>query len=187
MRIELPGVMKGRRNFVLSAVLPAVLLLGLSCFPKSVSALQLTVLQSRLLGLPNRFVVKVEDFESDGLLTPSSVKTLVESTLAKKGIKLAADPSTPPLAHVIVNIRQEMPPDGYGVTYFIDLNIFNDTVINTTYKLRKGTIWMMGSYKVTPGRDFPKNVEARIVKLIEYFVEDYFTANPFLGGQRGGK
>jgi len=46
---------------------------------------------------------------------------------------------------------------------------------------------MMGSYKVTPGRDFPKSVEARIVKLVEYFLDDYFTANPFLGGQRGGE
>lgn len=143
------------------------------------AAQRLTVLQSRLLGLPNHFIVKVEDFKPDGLLTPKSVKTFVETQLMKHGINLVKDTNKPPLAKIIVTIKQKSDKDRKDQVYLIDLNIYNLTVIKTRYKLRKGTIWMMGSLRVVPGKDFPRDVEKKIGKLVKYFVNDYYKANPY--------
>jgi len=149
-------------------------------FPNYAEAIKnLTVLQSRLVGLPNRFTVEVPNFKPDGMLTSKSVKVMVENELAIKRLSVV-DSDEPPLAKIIINVRQNPVHDvDRDYLYYLDVNVYNLTVINTTYKLRKGTIWMFGSTEVTPGEQFPKDVERAIKRIVAYFISDYFAANPY--------
>ncbi len=149
----------------------------------SPSASALTLLQENLIDVPNRFAVSIADFAADGEFTPQSVRNLVEKQLVTAGFKLVSEESAPPLATVQVTIvRRDDPAE--GKVYMLDLNVFNVSVINTVYRLRKGTVWMVGSEKVIAGNDFPKNVEGRLSQMVRYLVQDYFTANPNQSGKQ---
>lgn len=146
------------------------------CFFAAVPAQALTLLQENLIGIPNRFVVNVSQIDGNGPMTQASVKTMVEQQVEALGVILVKDKPAPPIAYINVNIVQR--EEGGEKAYMIDLNVYNDSTIGTTYRLRKGTVWMMGSVKAVPGADFPRDVEQRISQLVQYFVQDYFAANP---------
>ncbi len=138
----------------------------------------LTIKQENLRGLPNQFVVVVEPFPQDGMLTPESVKTAVETQLMTKGIKIVDDLDISPLSKINVNVNLVEGENAQEV-YAVDLNIYNLNVIRTRYELRKGTIWMLGSFNVTPGPDFPKGVERQVSRMVNYFINDYYKANRY--------
>lgn len=140
----------------------------------------LTLAQEKLIDLANRFSVVVTDFEPDGLLTPESVKSNVEQQLTASGLELAPPDSAPPLAIVTVNVAKEQIEDEPEYNYKLDINVYNLSTIGTRFELRKGTVWMIGSYRVTPGRRFPTDVERQISRMLRYFIGDYYTANPSL-------
>lgn len=157
-------------------VIPA-LALAFSLFG-AVSAEALTLLQENLMGMPNKFEVRVTLPEGEGALSKESIKAMVEQQLTALGILVAKEKSAPPIGYVNVNIARRDEPEGKA--YMVDLNIYNHSTISTAYRLRKGTVWMMGSVKVVPGADFPADVERNVTQLIQYFIQDYFAANPDL-------
>lgn len=146
------------------------------------SAGALTLLQENLIDLPNRFAVTVADFADDGELTPQNVRGLVEKQLQSAGFKLVAEDSAPPLATVQVTVMRRDDPAA-GKTYMLDVNVYNVSTISTVYRLRKGTIWMVGSEKVVAGQDFPQDVEGKLSQMLRYLAQDYFTANPNESGK----
>lgn len=140
-------------------------------------------LQENLVGLPNRFAVTVADFADDGSFTRQSVHDMVERQLRAAGFTLASENSAPPLATVqVMVVRHDDPSE--GKTYMLDLNIYNHSTLNTTYRLRMGTIWVMGSEKVVAGNEFPRDVEGKLSQMLRYLAQDYFAANPNEGGKR---
>lgn len=141
------------------------------------SADALTLLQENLIDMPNRFALAIVDFAADGEFTPQSVRALAEKQLQSSGFKLVPEESAPPLATIQVTVMRRDDPIE-GKLYMLDVNVYNASTINTTYRLRKGTIWMVGSEKVVAGGDFPKDVEKKVSRLLRYLVQDYFTANP---------
>lgn len=151
-------------------------------FPIAADAIELTIKQERLIGMPNRFTVEVPEFETDGPFSPLRAKTHAEKVMELSGLELVteSDGSTPaPLGKVVVSIVQDENEKGNRV-YVLDLNVYNIETINTEYDLRKGTVWKIGSYTETPGKRFPRGIEDRITKLVRYFSYDFFQANPYL-------
>lgn len=147
------------------------------------SADALSLLQENLIDMPNRFAVAIVHFADDGELTPQSVRGLVEKQFQAAGFKLVPEESAPPLATIQVTvIRRDDPIE--GKVYLLDVNVYNASTINTAYRLRKGTIWMIGSEKVVAGKDFPRDVEGKLSRMLRYLVQDYFAANPNEGGKR---
>jgi len=142
------------------------------------AASSLTLLQENLIDLPNRFTVVVSDFEPDGLLSPESVKSTVEQQLANAGIELVSPDAKPPISFVNVSIIKEKSEDETEYDYKLDINVYNVDTIKTQFELRKGTVWMIGSYRVTPGKSFPADVELQLSRMVRYFVGDYYAANP---------
>jgi len=141
----------------------------------------LTIKQERLLGLPNSFMVYVPDFPQNGKLTPYRVKEDAEKTLSRGGISLVENYKKGPLAKIILNVVPDSQTDKItGTDYLIDINVYNLSTIATEYDLREGTVWKIGSYKETLSRTYPRAVQKRIRVLLEYFMEDYFAANPYL-------
>ena len=141
-------------------------------------ASSLTLLQENLIDIPNRFTVIVSDFEPDGLLTPESVKSNVEQQLGNAGIELVSSDSKPPISFVNVSVVKEMSEDEMEYDYKLDINVYNIGTIKTKFELRKGTVWMIGSYRVTPGKSFPADVELQLSRMLRYLVGDYYAANP---------
>ena len=134
-------------------------------------------LQENLIDLPNRFAVTISAFADDNGLTPQSVRALVETQLTDAGFKLAPERSAPPLATIqVMVVRHEDPVE--GAVYLLDLNVYNVSTLRTTYRLRKGTIWMMGTEKVAAGEGFRGNVEERLSRMLRYLTQDYFAVNP---------
>lgn len=149
----------------------------------SFSADATNVLQENLIDLPNRFAVTVSTFEDDNGLTPQSVRTLVETQLAGAGFKLVAERGAPPLATIQVMVmRQDDPVE--GAVYLLDMNVYNEATLKTKYRLRKGTIWMMGTEKVKAGEEFPGNVEGKLSQMLRYLIRDYFAMNPGEAGKQ---
>ncbi len=147
------------------------------------SANALTLLQENLTDIPNRFAVSIADFADDGEFTRQTVRDLAERQLRAAGFKLVAEESAPPLATVQVTVvRRDDPAE--GKVYMLDVNVYNVSVIHTVYRLRKGTIWMVGSEKVVAGKDFPKDVEGKLSQMLRYLVQDYFAANPNESGKQ---
>ena len=142
------------------------------------AASSLTLLQENLIDIPNRFTVVVSDFEPDGLLTPESVKGNVEQQLVNAGFELVSPDSKPPISFVNVSIVKEMSEDEMEYDYKLDINVYNVGTIKTKFELRKGTVWMIGSYRVTPGKNFPSDVELQLSRMLRYLVGDYYAANP---------
>ena len=138
----------------------------------------ITQTQENMIGLPNRFAVVVSDFERDGLLSPDGVKSFVESLLNKLSIVLLEPKAEKPLALINVNVTKIPGETADDYKYQVDMNVYNLETINKTYTLREGTVWRMGSYVVTPTESFPEEVEDKISELVNYFIFDYFTANP---------
>lgn len=147
------------------------------------SANALTLLQENLIDIPNRFAVAIVDFAVDGELTPQSVRGLAEQQFQAAGFKLVSEESAPPLATIQVTVMRRDDPIE-GKVYMLDVNVYNVSTINTVYRLRKGTIWMVGSEKVAAGKDFPKDVERKLGRMLRYLVQDYFTANPNESGKQ---
>jgi hypothetical protein len=150
--------------------------------PITANAVELTLKQERLIGMPNRFTVEVPEFEPDGPFTALRAKTFAEKVMKISGLELVqeGEASTPaPLGKVVVSIMQDENGNGDRI-YVLDLNVYNIETINTEYDLRKGTVWKIGSYRETPGKKFPRGIEDRIAKLIRYFSYDFFQANPYL-------
>jgi len=143
----------------------------------------LTLLQENLVGLANRFSVTVSDFEPDGPLTPDSVKSMVEEQLTNAKLNLLSRYEAPPLSHINVNVIKTPRNDEDEYDYLIDVNVYNISTIRKQYELRKGTVWMMGSYRVTPGENFPADVELQIKRIIRFFIGDYYAANPSVAGR----
>lgn len=142
------------------------------------AASSLTLLQENLIDIPNRFTVVVSDFEPDGMLTPESIKSNVEQQLENSGLELVSPDSKPPISFVNVNIAKEKTEDETEYSYRLDINVYNIRTIKTKFELRKGTVWMIGSYRVTPGKNFPADVELQLSRMLRYFVGDYYAANP---------
>lgn len=142
------------------------------------AASSLTLLQENLIDLPNRFTVVVSDFEPDGMLTPESIKSNVEQQLGNAGIELVSPDSEPPISFINVNVVKEKSEDETEYDYKLDINVYNISTIKTEFELRKGTVWMIGSYRVTPGKNFPADVELQLGRMLRYFVGDYYAANP---------
>ncbi len=128
--------------------------------------------------MQNRFAVVVADFEPDGLLTKESVFSLLEQQLALSGIETVPVGSPAPLAIININIVKAQGVEGSD--YLLDMNIYNMATVNTKYQLRQGTVWSIGAYRVTPGKNFPRGVEGRIRRMLRMFIGDYYTANPAL-------
>lgn len=148
-----------------------------------VSAHAANYLQENLIDLPNRFAVTVSTFADDGGLSPQSVRAMVEARLQAAGFKLAPENSAPPLATIqVMVLRRDDPAE--GKVYLLDLNVYNVATLKTTYRLRKGTIWMMGSEKVAAGKDFPRNVEEKLSQMLGYLTRDYFAMNPNEAGKQ---
>ncbi len=164
-----------QRIFILLVMFMAVL------GPSSAGAL--TLLQENLIDMPNRFAVSIVDFADDGELTPLNIRSLVEKQLQTAGFKLVAEESAPPLATVQVTVMRRDDP-AEGKLYMLDVNVYNVSTINTVYRLRKGTIWMVGSEKVVAGKTFPRDVEGKLTQMLRYLVQDYFTANPNESGKQ---
>lgn len=147
-----------------------------------VSAHATNYLQENLIDLPNRFAVTIATFADDDGLSPQSVRAMVETQLQAAGFKLAPENSAPPLATIqVMVVRQNDPAE--GKVYLLDLNVYNVATLKTTYRLRKGTIWMMGSEKVVAGKEFPGNVEERLGQMLRYLTRDYFAMNPNEAGK----
>ncbi len=164
-----------QRIFILLAMLMAIV------SPSSAEALSL--LQENLMDIPNRFALTVVNFADDGQLTPQNIRGLAEKRLQTAGFKLVAQDSAPPLATVQVTIvRRDDPIE--GKVYLLDVNVYNISTIKTIYRLRKGTIWMVGSEKVVAGKDFPKDVEEKLNQMLRWLVQDYFAANPNESGKQ---
>jgi len=162
-----------------AAFLCAMSVMALSS--KADARMTLSIKQERLLGLPNRFTVKVPDFQQNGKLTPYRVKEDAEKILSSGGIEIVKDDKEEPLARITVNIVLDSGGDGKSEpAYLIDINVYNISTISTEYDLREGTVWKIGSYREPVTKSFPREVDWRIKKLLEYFIEDYFTANPYL-------
>lgn len=142
------------------------------------AASSLTLLQENLIDIPNRFTVVVADFEPDGLLTPESVKSKTEQQLSNSGFELVSPDSKPPISFVNVSVVKEYGEDETEYDYKLDINVYNIGTIKTKYELRKGTVWMIGSYRVTPGKTFPADVELQLSRMLRYLVGDYYAANP---------
>ncbi|GMT42832.1 MAG: hypothetical protein IEMM0002_1243 [bacterium] len=140
----------------------------------------LTILQENLIGVNTKLTVVVSDFKPDGLLTNESVQSMVEKQLISSGFEIVSASTPPPLVMVNVNIVKSVDGAGGATDYFVDINVYNLTTIQTEYKLRKGTVWNIGAYKITPGKNFPLGVEETIRRMVRYFVGDFFTANPNL-------
>ena len=138
----------------------------------------LTLIQENLVDVSNRITVVVTDFEPDGLLTPEGVKSVVEAQLANSGMELVSYDSKPPLSFVNVSVIKEQRENEMEYEYKLDINVYNVTTIQTKFELRKGTVWMIGSYRVRPGRNFPEDVELQLSRMIRYFIGDYYAANP---------
>jgi len=153
-----------------------------SLFPITAGAVELTLKQERLIGIPNRFIVEVPEFDPDGTFTHVRAKNFAEKVMTLTGLELIqeGDLSSPaPLGKVVVSIIQDKDDNGDRI-YLLDLNVYNIETINTNYDLRTGTIWKIGSYTEIPGKRFPRGIEDRIAKLIRYFSYDFFEANPYL-------
>ncbi len=142
------------------------------------SAVALTSYQENLVGLDNRFSVVVSDFEPDGLFTKESIHSIAVQELEKQGLNIAPPDSENPPGVIFINIEKQEGNSSSIYSYSMDLNVYNHKTINTTYEMRQGTIWMMGSMKVVPGDDFPRNAEGHVKKLLRLFAWDYFKANP---------
>lgn len=140
----------------------------------------LTLMQERLIDMDNRFAVVVSDFEPDGLLTRGSVSSLLEQQLTLSGLEIIPVGSPPPLALINVNIVKAEGAKGGEYDYLVDMNIYNMATVNTKYQLRQGTVWSIGAYRITPGKNFPRGVEGRIRRMLRLFIGDYYTANPGL-------
>ena len=138
----------------------------------------LTLMQENLVDLTNNFTVVVADFEPDGLLTPEGVKSVVEAQLANSGMELVSHDSPPPLSFINVSVVKEQRENEMEYEYKLDINVYNVSTIKTKYELRKGTVWMIGSYRVRPGRNFPDDVELQLSRMMRYFIGDYYAANP---------
>ena len=143
-------------------------------FPLGVSAL--TMQQENLVGIPDRFVVTVSHFDGDGALTASAVKKSVEDLLTAAQLSVVEKRSAPPLSFVNVNVARQDGPE--GKSYLLDVNVYGHSTITTTYRLRKGTVWMMGSEKVVAGKGFPNDVLGRLATMVNFFIRDYRAANP---------
>lgn len=138
----------------------------------------LTLMQENLVDLSNRITVVVTDFEPDGLFTPEGVKSVVEAQLANSGMELVSHDSKAPLSFVNVSVVKEQRENEMEYEYKLDINVYNVSTIKTKYELRKGTVWMIGSYRVRPGRNFPDDVELQLSRMMRYFIGDYYAANP---------
>jgi len=169
------GVMK-----TVIKVLAFVMLAALVA-PEASFAGRLTLAQENLIGLPNRFAVKVSYFQPEGEFSPESVKALSEEKLASSGLTIVSELASSPLAIVNVNVQRVPGASGAADDYDVDVNLYNLTLLETKYKLRKGTLWKMGSFRVKPSLDFPKDVEEQVLRLLEYLVHDYAIANPGIG------
>lgn len=138
----------------------------------------LTLMQERLIDMKNQFAVVVSDFEPDGLLTRDSVFSLLEQQLTLSGLEVVPVGSPAPLALININVIKTRGVKGFD--YLVDMNIYNMATVNTRYQLRQGTVWSIGAYRVTPGKNFPRGVEERIRRMLRLFMGDYYTANPGL-------
>jgi hypothetical protein len=141
----------------------------------------LTLQQESLIGLPARVAVVTSSFDDDGTLTRDGVKKGVEDLLAAAKFSVVEKRSAPPIAFVNVHIARQDAPE--GKSYLIDVNVYSDAVITTAYRIRKGTVWMMGSEKVIPGKYFPDDVMGRVEQMVRFFIEDYRAANPGVSRQ----
>ncbi|MBI5177980.1 MAG: hypothetical protein HZA04_01810 [Nitrospinae bacterium] len=141
-----------------------------------VSAESLTLQQENLIGLPNRFAVSVAQFDGDGELTAGAVKKSVEDWLTASRLSVVEKRSAPPLSFINVAIARQDGPE--GKVYLLDVNVYSHATITTTYRLRKGTVWMMGSEKVVAGKDFPADVLGRLGTMVNFFIRDYRASNP---------
>jgi len=140
------------------------------------TAFALSAQQEDLIALPDRFAVVVSNFDPDGQVTREGMQKIVEDRLTASRLTLVNKKSPPPLAFINVNISRQDGPEGKA--YLVDMNVYNHSTVNTTYRLRKGTIWMVGSFKVATGTDFSANLEMKVKQMVDSFVRDYRIANP---------